>query len=455
MAVLIKDCRYLIKNSTTVLEHVDVLVEGSSIKKVGKNIDSPVGSKDLKVIDASGKVVMPGLVNAHTHLYQALLKGVRDDLAFKEWCEKVTFPLANIVHQDHWNHNDIELGYCWAMLASIEMIKSGTTCFIDMDLTLDSIFQAWLDIGIRGIGAITAVNRWIPKNLSRGEDVRKKEIVKYIEKWNCSSTNQGLVKVFVAPSTPFACTPGFLEWLYQTAERYDLGIQIHVSENLWEVENSIQETGYPPMEYLERLNLLRRPISAVHCVHLQDHEIEMAKESGVTVVYNPKSNMKLGSGTAPIVKMLQKGVPVALATDGPASNDLMDMFEEMRTGALLQKVAWHDPSVISANDMFHMATVNGARAAGINAGTIEEGKLADLIILDLFQAHSMPLHDIIQTVVYCAKGNDVETTIINGKVVMENKKLLTIDEKETLNRIHHLARTKLARWDDRQLTAEF
>jgi len=224
-----------------------------------------------------------------------------------------------------------------------------------------------------------------------------------------------------------------MEWLVEKTEEYDLGFQIHISETKWENNDALKEFKTTPLEYLEKMNLLRRPISAAHCIYLTDKEIDIAAERGVVPVYNPKSNMKLSNGVAPIVKMLEKGVTVALGTDGPASNDQLDMFEEMRVGALLQKVFHKDPGAISAQEIFKMATENGAKAARIDAGTIKEGKLADLIILDLNKVHSAPVNNVIQNIVYCAKDSNVETTIINGRIIMEKGKILTIDE-ESLTR---------------------
>jgi 5-methylthioadenosine/S-adenosylhomocysteine deaminase len=432
MGILIKNITTLIQDANHIFNNKDILIEGNKIKKIGTILPEDLPAH-CKIIEANGKVVMPGLINAHTHLYQSMLRGCRDDLTLVPWCEKVTFPFVNIVHKDCWEKEDIMIGYYWSMLSSIEMIHNGITCCIDMDLTLDSIFEAWQDIGMRGIAAITVANRWIPKEFCCNDNTIKQEIEQYIKKWHQSSSDKGLIQVFMAPSTLFCCTPELMKWLVEKTEEYDLGFQIHISETKWENDDALKEFKTTPLEYLEKMNLLRRPISAAHCIYLTDKEIDIAAERGVVPVYNPKSNMKLSNGVAPIVKMLERGVTVALGTDGPASNDQLDMFEEMRFGALLQKVFHEDPGVISAKDIFKMATENGAKAARIDAGTIKEGKLADLIILDLNKAHSAPVNDVIQNIVYCGKSSNVETTIINGKIIMENGKIFTIDE-ESLTR---------------------
>jgi 5-methylthioadenosine/S-adenosylhomocysteine deaminase len=187
-----------------------------------------------------------------------------------------------------------------------------------------------------------------------------------------------------------------------------------------------------PLRYLDRFGLVDDRLTAVHCVHMTDQDLDLLQERGAIPIYNPKSNMKLGSGIAPVAKMLERGIPVALATDGSASNDLLDMFEEMRVGALLQKVAGEDPSVLSAADLFRMATENGAKACRIDAGTLDPGRLADLVLVNLEGVHLQPVHDIVNSLVYCAKSSDVETVIIDGQVVMQERKLVTLDEQTIL-----------------------
>jgi 5-methylthioadenosine/S-adenosylhomocysteine deaminase len=442
MDLFIKNAGTIIRDAMRIENNKDIWIKGCRIKKIGVNLPVPEG---CKVIDATHKVLMPGLINAHTHLYQTMLRGIRDDLELQPWCESILFPFANLVHQYHWKDNDISAGYVWSALGSIEMIRSGVTSCINMDLTLDSVFEAWRDIGFRGIGAVTAVNRWIPKELDRPIEVRKDEILNFVDKWHLKE--DGLLKVFMAPSTVFACTTDFLEWLVQQAENFDLGIQTHVSETKWEVEQSLKDVDKTPLDYLDSIGFLRRSISAAHCIHLTNSEIDLALKREVTPVYNPKSNMKLGSGIAPIVEMLKRGLKPAIATDGAASNDQLDMLEEMRTGLLLQKAACGDPGLIGAEDIFRMATENGARAAEIDAGTIDEGKLADMVILDLNQVNTSPVHNIIQNIVYCAKSGNVETSIINGKIVMEEGTISGVDESAIIHQAGIVSKTKFGSLD--------
>ncbi|HBY57222.1 MAG TPA: amidohydrolase [Candidatus Atribacteria bacterium] len=427
MDILIKNISTLIQDADHILNDKDILIEDNKIKKIGNILPEDLPSH-CKIIEGDRKVVMPGLINAHTHLYQSMLRGCRDDLTLTPWCEKVIFPFIDIVYKDCKKYN-AAIGYYWSMLSSIEMIHNGITCCIDMDLNVGGIPKAWQDIGMRGITAFTIANRWVPKEFCHDNNILKEEIEQYIKEWQQDYSDEGLVQVFLAPSTLFCCTPELMEWVVEKTEEYNLGLQIHISETKWENQDALKEFGTTPLEFLEKINLLRRPISAAHCIYLTDKEIDIAARRGVILVYNPKSNMKLSDGIAPIAKMLKKGVTVALGTDGPASNDQLDMFEEMRMGSLLQKVFSEEPGVLSASEIFKMATENGAKAARINAGTIEEGKLADLIILNLNKAHSAPVNKVIQNIVYCGKNTNVETVMINGKVIMEDGKILTVDEE--------------------------
>lgn len=448
--ILIKNAGYLIKKAGEVLEDVDVLIEGNKISKIG-HFSVEAGQNGVKVINAKGKIVLPGFINAHTHLYQNMLKGVRDDLGLKEWCEQVTFSFAHIIHQEHRLKNNIELGYYYAILGAMEMVRSGITAFVDMDITLDSIFQAWSDLGVRATGALQTANKWIPKILMLPEEQKKRELLGYIEKWH----GQGILRVALAPSTPFACTPDYFDWIKKTSEEYGLQIYVHVSETRWEVEQALRESGKTPLEYLDSINFLTKPICAVHCVHLTEQEIGLAKEKNVTAIYNPKSNAKLGSGIAPVVSFLKKGIPVTLATDGAASNDLLDMFEEMRFGAMLQKAKTENAASLGAEDMFRMATEAGAKMLGIDAGVLEEGRLADLILVNPGGVHMQPLHNVVQQLVYCGKASDVDTVIIDGKVIMEDKMFCTIDEKSIMQRAIQLGTEKYLESRKYDLVADF
>ena len=267
------------------------------------------------------------------------------------------------------------------------MIRGGVTCAVDMNMNMDAVFRGWQAVGMRGVGAIALSDRWLPDVLRRPPAESRAEAVRLAESWHGADP---LIETVMAPSTPFLCSRELLEWARDQAERIGIGLQIHLAETRYEVENVRQETGLTPVAYAHSLGLLGPRTSAVHCVHVTDDEIELLAESGATVVHCPKSNLKLGSGIAPLPRMLAAGVPVALAADGAASNDLLDMFEETRMAALLHKGVAEDPTVISARQAFRLATEGGARAAGIEAGRVEPGLLADLALVALDRPHLVP-----------------------------------------------------------------
>ncbi|MCD6345016.1 MAG: amidohydrolase family protein [Anaerolineae bacterium] len=315
--------------------------------------------------------------------------------------------------------------YLWSALGALEMIRTGTTCCQDLDMSANAIFQAWTDVGLRGVGAITMADAWIPADVMTESDRLKQSLLKYIDRWHDPA---GRVTISLGPSTPFLCSAGLLEWIRDVSEARDLGIHIHVSETAGEVEDALRDWGMRPVEYLESLGLLSERLSAVHCVHVDETEIELLTRHGVTVVHCPKSNMKLADGVMDWPALQAAGVEVALGNDGCASNDLLDMWEEMRAAALLTSVTADDPAALTPADVFRAATEGGARVCRVDSGTLDPGRLADVAIVDLSAPHLRPLHDILQTLVYCARAGDVRDTIIDGQVVMRQRRIVTVDE---------------------------
>ena len=428
----IRQASCLVRDADRVEHDVDLLIEGTRISRIGP-IDPSSLPPDVVTIDGRGRAVIPGLVNAHTHLYQSMLKGRRDDLPLVEWCEQVTFPFVRRVLHPQGRPGEESIGELWSTLGAIEMIRSGVTSFIDMDMGAEGIIEAWCQVGIRGTAAMTLVDQWVPEDLMISPEETRERALGLIERWGSPDRSGGLVQVFLGPSAPFTCSESLLAWIGEQAAEHDLGIETHVSETLWEVKQSIEQTGRTPLAYLDHIGLLDRPIAAVHGVHLTDEEVGLAHDRGVTVVYNAKSNLKLGSGVAPIVALRSAGVPVAIGTDGAASNDLLDPFEEMRTGLLLQKGIHGDPTVLGARDAFRFATEFGAHACRIDAGTLDEGRLADLAVVDLSAPHLFrTTEEIIPALVYCAKSEDIETVIINGVIVMRDRAMQLIDERAVL-----------------------
>jgi 5-methylthioadenosine/S-adenosylhomocysteine deaminase len=297
---------------------------------------------------------------------------------------------------------------------------------------LNSVFQAWVDSGIRGIGAITCADQWIPEDLQEDSERLKEKILGFIARWHLPNGDDSRIYVMFGPSAPFVCSEDLLGWIRKEATQRKLNIHTHVSETRYEVDLLEKTTGLRPLQYLDRIGFLGPDVSAAHCIHLDQKELELLKTKGVIPVHNPKSNMKLASGIAPVGKMKSMGINVALGNDGCASNDSLDMFEEMRVASLLQKVAGKNAAAFTAKDAFRMATEGGALACGIDAGSIDEGKLADLVLLDLNQPHLFPMHDPINMLVYCCRGSDVETVIVNGEIVVRDRSLTTLPEKEVL-----------------------
>jgi 5-methylthioadenosine/S-adenosylhomocysteine deaminase len=336
------------------------------------------------------------------------------------------------------------LSYLWTALASVEMIRGGVTCCQDHDLASawEGIVAAWRDIGIRGVGAITLADRWIPANVQTDPALVRAQTLEFIEAYHDPRSR---VTMALGPSTVFLCSDDYLTWAAEIAAARDLCIHIHVSETAGEVAESLASTGLRPPERLERLGILNWRLSAAHCVHVNPADIDLLARSGAAVVHCPKSNMKLADGIAPIPALRRAGVRVALATDGAASNDLLDIWEDMRAAALLARVGTDDAGALPAAEAFAMATLGGAQACRIEAGLIEPGRLADLAIVDLRGAHLRPMHDLLTALVFCARAADVRDTIVDGQVVMRNRCILTVDEAALLEEADAVGRVLFAR----------
>ena len=427
MSILIRNCAYLIRSPRHVERDCDLLIEGPTIRAIGKGL---LASPYAEVLDGRGCAVMPGLINPHTHLYQNFLKGVAPGLSLVPWCNQVLFPTVGALRPALSAGNG-RVAYLWAAVAAIEMIKGGVTCCVNMDVTSAGVMQAWQKIGFRGVMAYTLSNRWVPAELRGEEAAMRRKVLAFVDEFH---RPDGLTTVFMAPSTLFLCTGDLLRWAGEQARRLALGIQIHVSETAGEVDDILKETGMRPVEQLDHLGLLDERLSAVHCCHLDAREIELLARSGAGVVHCPKSNMKLADGIMPLGALRAAGVPVSVATDGCASNDLLDMWEEMRAALLLARVAQNDAGALQPEDAFGMATVEAARAARVNAGELQPGKLADVAIVELKSAALRPFHDgdLFNMLVFCGKASDVRDVIIHGQVVMKQRRLTTLDEEAIL-----------------------
>lgn len=371
-----------------------------------------------KVIDASGCVVLPGLINTHTHAAMTLFRSYADDLPLMEWLNTKIWPIEGIM-----TGADV---YWGTMLSILEMIKSGTTTFVDMYSFMDDVARAVEESGIRGV-----LSRGVIGIGPNGE-ASLMESVDFVKNWQGKAS--GRITTMLAPHAPYTCPPDYLKKVMNYADQLGVGIHIHLAETLSEVADMEKAYGKRPVELMNEIGLLERHVLGAHVVHVNEGELDILAEKKVGVAHNPQSNMKLASGIAPVAKMLRQGIPVALGTDGASSNNNLDMMEEMRSASLLQKVATMDPTSLPAYQTLEMATRNGAAVLKMEEeiGQIAVGKKADLILVDFHKPHLYPRHDTAAHLVYAAQSADVKTVVIDGKVVMENRQVLTMDEERIL-----------------------
>ncbi len=397
--IIIKNCQYLAyKNKDLTVEKGDILISGNIIEKTGENIDSA----GARVIDGNNTFVMPGLVNTHTHAAMNLLRSYADDMELKPWLEEKIWPAEENLRGEHV--------YWGSMLAFLEMIKSGTTTFADMYFFMDDVAKAAVEIGIRGVLARGLIQFTDPDGKNLQENI---ELVKKYHK-----KDDGRITCLIGPHAPYTTSPEYLKKVMEAADENGVGLHIHISETKQEVEDIYKEHGVSPVEYLESLGLFQRHVVAAHCVHVSEKDMDILKKYNVGVCHNPGSNLKLASGIAPVPAMLEKGINVGIGTDGASSNNNLNMFEEMHLTALIHKGYNLNPLILNAREVLEMATIGGARVLGLEneIGSLEEGKKADIIIIDLEKPHLYPKADLISNMVYSAQASDVKTVIINGRI---------------------------------------
>jgi 5-methylthioadenosine/S-adenosylhomocysteine deaminase len=398
-----------------ILKDCSVSVTDGLIESIEPEIK---GEADF-VIDARQKIVMPGLINTHTHLAMTLFRGIADDLPLMKWLQEEIWPIEGKLEGKHV--------YAGSLLGCLEMIKSGTTCFNDMYFFMDEVARSIEESGIRGVISHAMFDF--------GDESRIEETMKEGEK-NIKKYNQegGRVRAFFGPHAPYTCSETLLRKTREMADKYNTGIHIHVAETKEEVENLKKEKGMTPFEYLDSIGLLGEDVVACHSTWATKKDIEIMKKRKVKVSHNPTSNMKIACGVAPVPEYIDNGITVSLGTDGAASNNSLDMFQEMKICALLHKINRRDASIVPASKVLEFATINGAIALGLEKeiGSIEVGKRADIILVDLNRPSLTPLTNPISHLVYSAKGCDVDTVIIDGRVVMENRQLRTLDQDQVI-----------------------
>ncbi|MGB9613170.1 MAG: amidohydrolase [Candidatus Margulisiibacteriota bacterium] len=411
-------------DNLTLHEKADLAIKNSRIV----DLSPQTIYRAKKVINAQGKLVMPGLINTHTHAAMVMMRGLADDMPLDVWWQKFIFPIERKL----LNPDFIRVG---VGLAAIEMIKSGTTSFSDMYFFEDAAAEICKKIGMRAFLGEGILDFPSPDAQSPPETLTI--IEKLYEKWG----KDPIIHLEVAPHAPYSCGPENLLAARRLAEKLNLPLHIHVSETATEVAEIKMKYGVSPVEHLENLGFLCDRVKAVHCVHLSHRDIEILKRRKVKVAHCQESNMKLASGSAPMVELLDAGVVVGLGTDGAASNNNLDMFEEMDSVAKYHKAVKSDPTVMDAKTVLKMATCDAAKVVfrERDLGSLEVGKIADLIILDLNFPQLVPLYNVYSQLVYSAGGSVVNTVIVNGKVIMENRKIVTVDENEILEQAKHLA----------------
>ncbi|MEE0024213.1 amidohydrolase family protein [Methanobrevibacter sp.] len=394
----------------------DLLIKDDLIYK----IDEEIAQDNVdKIIDAKDKILLPGFVNTHTHLSMALFRGLADDLSLDEWLNDNIWPMEA-------NLNEY---YCYigALLGAVELIKSGTTTFSDMYFYMEDVAKAVEESGIRAVLSYGMID-------FGDEEKRKAEIEKNMNLFkNCHNTADGRIKVFFGPHSPYTASEELLKEVRKLADENNIKIHIHVSETQKEIDDVSAEKGLRPFEYLDSIGFLGPDVICAHSVWLSDEEIEIIKKHDVKISHNPCSNMKLASGIAPVKKLLDNDICVAIGTDGASSNNNLDIIEELKTASLLQKVSTLDPEALNSDEALAMGTIEGAKALGLDdeIGTIEVGKKADLILIDTNNANMIPdSSKLSSNIIYAANGFNVDTTICNGQILMENRQLTTLDEQD-------------------------
>ena len=412
----------------TIIPSGALAITGDSITALGPSEEILSAYRGRETIDVPGCLIMPGLINAHTHAAMTCFRGIADDMELMDWLNNYIFPAEA-------RNVDPELAYWGSMLACAEMIKSGTTTFSDMYIFEEETARVAKQSGMRCLLGEVLFDFPSPNFPTPAEGLAYTE--RLIRKW----ADDPLVNIMVEPHSLYTCSPELLKSAKELADRYRVPLSTHLLENAAEARQLKEKFGKRATTFLKELGMLDERFFAFHCVVMDEEDIRVFADHGCKVVHNPESNMKLASGVAPISAMLRLGVTVGLGTDGCASNNNLDMFQEMDTAAKLEKSARLDPTVMSARTVLRMATCDGAKVLGLERliGTLEAGKKADVCIIDMNKPHLTPLYDEYSHLVYTVGGADVDTVLINGKVVMRDRHLLTIDEQEAMRRVRGIA----------------
>lgn len=400
-----------------IIENGAVAVRRGEIVAVGKTNEILGKFSSRQIINANGKVVIPGLINTHTHIPMTLFRGISDDLDLNEWLQKYIFPAEAKNVTEAFVRAGTQLGLA-------EMIRGGTTTYCDMYYFEDAVAQETARAGMRAVLGETIIDFPVPDNKTPQEAMRYTE--RFVNKWK----NHALIVPAYAPHAPYTVSEENLKAIRAAADKQNATVIIHLAETEKEVADILGLKSVRPVAYLDRIGFFNDKTIAAHVVHANESELDILKARGVGVAHNPQSNMKLASGVARVPQMLARNIALGLGTDGAASNNDLNLWEEMDTAAKLHKLFSKDPKVVTAEQAFMMATLGGARALHLEEkiGSLEAGKRADIVIVDFDQMHQTPFYNYYSHLVYATKASDVSTVIIDGRVVMREKRLLTLDE---------------------------
>lgn len=418
-SILIKGGSIVTMDDQNSIVRGDLLIRNGRIESIGTVKDT-----DATIIEARGCVVLPGFIQTHLHLCQTLFRGAADDLSLIDWLKKRVWPMEAA-------HTAGSIAAS-ARLGIAELIKGGTTCALTMETVsyTDEVFRVVDETGFRATVGKCMMDKGeeVPPGLQEETEASIAASIALLEKWNGRA--DGRIRYCFAPRFAVSCTAELLSSVAQLARQRGVMIHTHASENKTECAMVEQETGMRNIAYLESVGISGKHVALAHCVHVDSDELNLLRSNGTNVVHCPSSNLKLGSGIAPVKEMLEAGVSVSLGADGAACNNRLDMFTEMRTAALLQK-AQHGPEVLPALQALRLATIEGAKAMGLDReiGSIEIGKRADLVVLNISDLHATPTpRDLASAIVYSAQPEDVQTVVIDGRLVLRDRKLLTLDE---------------------------
>ena len=418
----------LLDSKNTCLDHAAIAINTGDIIAVDHTEQITKQYRAKKTIIAQDSLIMPGFVNCHTHAAMTCFSGIADDLELMDWLNNYIFPAeAKNVNK--------ELAYWGSLLAAAEMIKSGTTTFCDMYIFEDETARAAKSAGIRCLVGEVLFDFPSPNFKTTAEGIAYTKML--IEKW----ADDSLINIIVEPHALYSCSPALLIEAKKLANNYHVPLGFHLLENAAEKKQLKEKFGKSAVSFLKDIGYLDEHLIAFHCVCFSEEDIKLFAEHGCKISHNPASNMKLASGIAPVPEMQAAGITVGLGTDGCASNNNLDMIKEMSTAAKLHKVARLDPTVMDARTVVRMATIEGAKALGMEkiTGSLEAGKKADIIIIGLNEPHLTPLYSEYSHLVYAMSGADIDTVVINGNIVMENRKLLTINETEVMQKVREIA----------------